>query len=117
MVRACSAAAVTGEPTWITTGSARDPATSLMRLAIAIPAITVAQMSETSTILRWVVRSAVSSDELFILPSPGSYCPVSRSAPGEGSIAVADGELLRREQGDHPVPLVGHHDFFFYACG
>jgi|SoimicmetaTmtLAB_FD_contig_61_471581_length_562_multi_1_in_0_out_0_3 hypothetical protein len=52
MVRACSAAAVTGGPTFITTRSIRDPEASLMRLAIAIPAITVAQMSETSTILR-----------------------------------------------------------------
>ena len=52
MVRACSAAAVTGGPTFITTRSIRDAEASLMRLAIAIPAITVAQMSETSTILR-----------------------------------------------------------------
>ena len=48
----CGAAAVTGGPTFITTRSIRDPEASLMRLAIAIPAITVAQMSETSTILR-----------------------------------------------------------------
>ena len=35
MVRGCSAAAVTGGPTLITTRSIRDPAASLMRLAIA----------------------------------------------------------------------------------
>ena len=49
MVRACSAAAVTGGPTFITTRSIRDPE-GAHGLAIAIPAITVAQMSETSTI-------------------------------------------------------------------
>src|SRR5262245_55399878 len=42
-----------------------------MRAVTPMPATTVAQTSETTTILRWVLRSAVSMDVLFMALSWG----------------------------------------------
>src|SRR5262249_33465356 len=65
------AAAVIGLPALITVASMRPVvAPSVRRAATPTPATSVAQMSDTTTIFRWVIRSAVKSEELFIVPSP-----------------------------------------------
>src|SRR4249919_1242466 len=85
IVRSSPAAAVTGLAGLVIVGS-NPPfaAVSVMRLAIPMAAINTAHTSETTTILRWVVRSAVSKVELVITPSPG-LCAVSRGRGEEGS--------------------------------
>jgi hypothetical protein len=57
-------AAITGAPALIIFASVRLPAVvpSVTRAAIPMPATTVAQISDTATILRWVMRSAVTID-------------------------------------------------------
>ena len=60
--------AVTGVPALITLPSSRLPEVgpSVMRAAMPMPATTVEQISAATTILRWVVRSAVKIEALFM---------------------------------------------------
>jgi len=60
---------------------------SVTRAAIPIAATNIAQMSEITTIFRWVVRSAVKSVELFITPSP-RVSSISRNDREQGSLAA-----------------------------
>src|SRR5215470_1047593 len=73
-VRSVLVEAVIGAPALTTVASKRLPAVaepSVTRAATPTPATSVAQTSETTTIFRWVMRSAVKSEELFMGPSPG----------------------------------------------
>src|SRR6516165_154957 len=65
--------ALMGAPGLITLASYRALAVipSVTRAAMPIPATTVAQTSETTTILRWVMRSAVNMEVLFMTLLPG----------------------------------------------
>jgi hypothetical protein len=69
-----AAAAVTGFPA-LTTAVARRPLEevgSFTRALMPTPAMTIEQTSDITTILRWVARSAVNIEELFmILPRLG----------------------------------------------
>src|SRR6516162_2115417 len=62
-------AAMTGALALITLASARLPAVvpSVARAAMPMPATTVAQISDTATIFRWVIRSAVKMEVLFMM--------------------------------------------------
>jgi hypothetical protein len=64
----CPLEAVTGLPARMTLASNRlfAAALSLTRAAMPMPATTVAQINDTTTILRWVVRSAVNIEVLFM---------------------------------------------------
>src|SRR5207302_3061418 len=71
MVRGSLADAVTGVAGLITVASSRpsDAADwSVTRAANPTPATIIAQTSATATTLRWVARSAVSSEKLFMTP-------------------------------------------------
>src|SRR6516165_10389414 len=60
-------AAVTGVSALITFASSRLPTVpSVARAATPMPATTLAQMSDTAMILRWVIRSALKMDVLFM---------------------------------------------------
>src|SRR4051812_2054328 len=72
MVRFSPTAAVRGFAALTTVTSPTVPGLSVKRLATPMPAVSVAQIIDTTTILTCVARSAVSNDELFITPSPGS---------------------------------------------
>jgi hypothetical protein len=72
MVRFSPTAAVTGFPALTTVTPPPLPGFSVKRFATPMPAISVAQIIDTTTILMCVARSAVSNDALFITPSPGS---------------------------------------------
>src|ERR1700737_1372647 len=136
MVGSSVVAAVSGLAALTTVVSIRPSAApSVTRLAMPMPAISVAQTSETTTILRGVMRSAVSNAEFFIhtppgsralvaateekvhpdagMPMPGIMLPTSDLTSGLRSltlISVTDRQLLRREQCDHAVALVGDDD-------
>src|SRR5437879_92980 len=71
MVLFSATAAVTGFAALTTVSSPALPGLSVKRFATPMPAISVAQIIDTTTILRCVARSAVSNDALFITPSPG----------------------------------------------
>jgi len=62
-------AAMTRALALITLASARLPAVvpSVARAAMPMPATTVAQISDTATIFRWVIRSAVKMEVLFMM--------------------------------------------------
>src|SRR5438552_2333270 len=66
--------AVIGLSAFTTVASKRPLArpVSVIRCAMPTPATRVANKRATTTIFRWVTRSAVKSEELFIMPSPGS---------------------------------------------
>jgi hypothetical protein len=59
-------------------------------------ATSVAQTSDITTILRWVVRSAVNIEELFIASSRKGISLVSRPRPPEGSLnqSADDAKLI-----------------------
>src|SRR5262245_49927385 len=58
---------------------------SVTRAAMPMPATIVAQTSATTTILRWVIRSAVNIEELFIASSREGVLSVGRGNSLKGS--------------------------------
>ena len=74
--------AVSGLPTVMTPASMR-PLGTLARDAIPIPATIVAQIRDTTTIFRWVPRSAVNIEELFMASS--QLLCIGRREPEKGS--------------------------------
>src|ERR1700722_18579686 len=93
--------ALTGWPALITAVSMRpfEPVKSVTRAAIPTPATMVAQIRDTTTILRWVLRSAVSIEELFM--SSSRVSDLGRLDPGKGSLRVTKPARKRRKQ---PTP-------------
>src|SRR5689334_3828225 len=83
MVRDSLADAVTGVAGLITVASSR-PSSALIRAARPAPATIIAQTSATATTLRWVARSAVSSEKLF-MTLPRDLPVFGRGETREGS--------------------------------
>src|SRR5262249_61389011 len=89
MVRDSLVEAVTGLPALITVASNRPSAPpSATRAATPRPATSVAQTSATATTFRWVMRSAVYIEKLFITRSPQHLPVIGRSGATEGSWAA-----------------------------
>src|SRR5215813_11714077 len=87
MVRSPLADAVTGAAGLITVASSRpsDAANwSVTRAARPMPATIIAQTRATATTLRWVARSAVSSEKLF-MTLPQDHPVFGRGETTEGS--------------------------------
>jgi hypothetical protein len=59
MIGAVALVRITGFPALITFVASREEGLELMRSAVAEPTIAIAAVSATSTILRWVARSAL----------------------------------------------------------
>src|SRR6266404_3828873 len=88
MVRDSLVEAVTGLPALITVASNRPSAEpSATRAATPRPATSVAQTSATATTFRWVMRSAVNIEKLFITRSPQHLPVIGRGGATEGSWA------------------------------
>src|SRR5215471_12814715 len=88
MVRGSLVEAVTGLPALITVASSRPSvAPSATRAATPRPATSVAQTSATATTFRWVMRSAVNIEKLFITRSPQHLPVIGRGGATEGSSA------------------------------
>src|ERR1700745_2911223 len=84
MVRDSLVAAVPGLPALITVASNRPSAEpSATRAATPRPATSVAQTSATATTFRWVMRSAVNIEKLFITRAP-QHLPNHWSRRGDG---------------------------------
>src|SRR5215813_11799715 len=79
MVRDSLVEAVTGLPALITVASNRPSAEP--------SATSVAQTSATATTFRWVMRSAVNIEKLFITRSPQHLPVIGRGGATEGSWA------------------------------
>src|SRR3984957_7926094 len=77
--------AVTGLPTVMTVASMR-PLGTLTRAGTPNPATIVAQIRDTTTIFRWVPRSAVNIEELFMASSQVSS--IGRLGREKGSLGV-----------------------------
>src|ERR1700758_2190373 len=88
MVRDSLVEAVTGLPALITVASNRPSAEpSGTRAATPRPATSVAQTSATAPTFRWVMRSAVNIEKLFITSSPQHLPVIGRGGATEGSWA------------------------------
>src|SRR5215472_16404681 len=88
MVRGSLVEAVTGLPALITVASNRPSvAPSATRAATPRPATSVAQTSATATTFRWVMRSAVNIEKLFMTRSPQHLPVIGRGGVTEGSSA------------------------------
>src|SRR5260370_20151731 len=86
MVRDSLVEAVTGLPALITVASNRPSGEpSATRAATPRPATSVAQTSATATTFRWVMRSAVNIEKLFITRSPQHLPIIGRGGAAGGS--------------------------------
>src|SRR4029077_3725559 len=98
MVRGSLTDAVTGAPGLITVASSRPSAAadwSVTRAARPTPATIIAQTSATATTLRWVARSAVSSEKLF-MTSPQDHPVFGRGKTMGGSKHSVKSDAARR---------------------
>src|SRR5260370_32909025 len=88
MVRDSLVEAVTGLPALITVASNRPSGEpSATRAATPRPATSVAQTRATATTFRWVMRSAVNIEKLFITRSPQHLPVIGRGGATGGSEA------------------------------
>src|SRR3954452_9973085 len=70
-------------------------APSVTRAATPMPATSVAQTSAIATTFRWVMRSALSIEKLFISPSPEVPCPLV--APAGGKVHAVGRKKMGRQ--------------------
>src|SRR5262249_7488541 len=88
MVRGSLVEAGTGLPALITVAPhPPSVAPSATRAATPRPATSVAQTSATATTFRWVMRSAVNIEKLFMTRSPQHLPVIGRGGATEGSSA------------------------------
>src|SRR5512144_2821915 len=112
MVRSSLLDAVIGLLALTTVASIRpSPALSVTRAATPMPATSVAQTSAIATTFRWVMRSALNIEKLFITPSPRGPLLIGRAGQAKGSWPPAEKNGEAAAVPSAPIAQRNHEPF------